>query len=64
MERRAERERRKAEAAKPKQRRCTFCGEPASADRLMIGDGFPFICETCVAEAAATIAPHRSLAPA
>jgi hypothetical protein len=59
-ERRAERDRAKLKATKPRPRECSFCGEPAAADRLLIGDRFPLICETCVAEAAVAIAKHRA----
>jgi hypothetical protein len=54
-QRRAEKEAQKEADAKTAPPRCSFCGEPASSDRLVCGDG-PRICESCVAEAAAAIA--------
>lgn len=49
------------EAAKKAPARCSFCREGASSDRITVGDGIYFICESCVAEAANLIAAQRKL---
>ena len=50
------RRRRCAEASQP---RCDFCGEPGSAERLLVGDRDCVICEDCITLAAARIAEAR-----
>jgi ClpX C4-type zinc finger len=59
-QRRAEREREREEAAKPRPPRCMFCGEAKSPQRIMVGNGSRLICEQCVAESAAIVAEQRS----
>ena len=39
---------------------CSFCDEPGSADRLLVGDGDAIICEDCITLAVARIAEARS----
>ena len=53
------REAEEREAAKKAPARCSFCREPTSSDRMMVGDGVHFICESCVTEAASAIATHK-----
>jgi formylmethanofuran dehydrogenase subunit E len=51
---------RRNEPAPPAPKRCSFCGEPASEDRLLVTDGrYQFICEPCTKEAAAVFAERR-----
>jgi len=39
---------------------CSFCGEPGSSERLVVGDNDPtVICEECITLAVATIAEAR-----
>ncbi len=62
-EQRVERERKQAERDKPKPKRCSFCYEPASAERILIGDSdnsFRLICETCVEQASKVVAETRA----
>jgi formylmethanofuran dehydrogenase subunit E len=42
-----------------KSNHCSFCGEPASQERILIAGERVRICEFCVAEAAALIAEQR-----
>ena len=58
-ERRAEREKEKEQAAKPKPRYCLFCREPESTERIFVGHGVFLICEKCIAEAAAVVASAK-----
>lgn len=37
-----------------------FCLKPASADRILVGNGFVHICEHCVTEATYLIAAKRA----
>ena len=46
------------EATRPRQARCSFCGEPPSATRLVVGDKWTAICEPCHTEIAETFARH------
>jgi hypothetical protein len=48
--------------AKTATKRYSFCGEPASKDRIMVGgsNGWSFICDSCVGEADAIIAAQRA----
>ncbi len=39
---------------------CSFCGEPGSTDRLLVGDEDAIICEDCIALAVARIAEARA----
>jgi len=55
------REAEEREAAKKAPARCSLCGECASPDRFVVGEGIHFICESCVAEVANLIARHRRL---
>jgi hypothetical protein len=48
--------------APPPPKRCSFCGEPRSEDRLLVGDGrYQFICEPCTKEAVAAFAKFREI---
>ena len=38
---------------------CSFCDEPGSTDRLLVGDADTIICEACVTLAVARIAEAR-----
>jgi ClpX C4-type zinc finger len=38
---------------------CSFCGEPGSPDRLLVGDQDAIICEECITLAVARIAEAR-----
>jgi len=53
------REAEEREAVKKAPARCLFCREPASPDRILVGEGRYSICEDCVAEAANAIAAHK-----
>jgi hypothetical protein len=48
--------RRRGEAPQPS---CSFCGEPGSSERLLVGDQDCVICEECIALATARIAEVR-----
>jgi hypothetical protein len=53
---------------KPEQRkrpppRCMFCTKPASAKRILVGDGFTHICERCVTKASHVIRRSRASRP-
>jgi hypothetical protein len=50
------RRRRRTEAWQPG---CSFCGEPGSNERLLVGDQDCVICEECIALATARIAEVR-----
>jgi hypothetical protein len=50
------RRKRNGSAAKP---RCSFCDEPGSAERLLVGDQDHIICEDCITLAVARIAEAR-----
>jgi hypothetical protein len=50
------RRRRSAEVAQPS---CSFCGEPGSSERLLVGDQDCTICEECIALATVRIAEAR-----
>ena len=41
---------------------CSFCGEPGSRDRLLVGDQDAIICEDCITLAVARIAEARGRA--
>jgi hypothetical protein len=46
--------------APPPPKCCSFCGEPASDERTLVGSTtYPLICETCTARAAAIFAEQR-----
>jgi ClpX C4-type zinc finger len=53
-------ERDQAEA--PASRRCTFCGEPGSAERELVGGGDACICEFCIISAIDILAAKREAA--
>ena len=53
------REEQEREAAKKAPARCSFCRERASPDRILVGEGIYFICESCVAEFANLIAAQK-----
>ena len=55
-ERQAERERQE----QPTERRCMFCYEPKTSERLFVGDRWRLICEMCIDEAADTLAKARA----
>jgi hypothetical protein len=38
---------------------CSFCDEPGSNERLLVGDGCAIICEACITMAVARIAEAR-----
>jgi len=46
-------------AAKPNVPTCSFCGEPGSSDRLLVGGEDCTICEECITLAVARIAEAR-----
>jgi ribosomal protein L37AE/L43A len=50
------RRKRNGSAAKPS---CSFCDEPGSAERLLVGDSDCVICEQCIALATARVAEAR-----
>jgi hypothetical protein len=50
------RRKRNGSLAKPT---CSFCDEPGSSDRLLVGDQDCTICETCITLAVARIAEAR-----
>ena len=50
-ERRAARKARKQEPPPPPVRCCMFCGKPKTARRILIGNGFTFICQQCATKA-------------
>jgi hypothetical protein len=59
-EQRVERKRKQPEQdAPPASKRSSFCGEPASEERVLVGNGYQMICATCTEEAAAIFAEHR-----
>jgi formylmethanofuran dehydrogenase subunit E len=58
QEQATERER-EAEAAQQRRVKCSFCGEPSSPTRIVVGDGRTRICDVCVDEAVKVIAAHR-----
>jgi hypothetical protein len=45
--------------ATPSVPECSFCGEPGSSDRLLVGDENAIICEACITLADARIAEAR-----
>ena len=61
--RKAEREeqaKREAEyEAERRIKRCSFCGTPQSEVRMLLGDDYRFICETCVEQASKIVAELR-----
>lgn len=57
--RRAEREQRRAREAERLAPHCTFCGKPSSPERVMVGDGFRYICGACASEALDMIAAEK-----
>jgi hypothetical protein len=58
------RRKRNGGVAKPSVVTCSFCGEPGSSDRLLVGDQEDcIICEECITLAVARIAEARGQAP-
>jgi hypothetical protein len=53
------REYRRRNRAKPRMETCSFCAEPGSSDRLLVGDEDAIICEHCAALVVARIAEVR-----
>ena len=53
--------RRRNGAAKPSAVVCSFCDEPGSPDRLLVGDQDTIICEACVS-LAVRLRPRKLLA--
>ena len=49
----------KAAAAIPPVSTCRFCYKPASARRVLVGDGVAFICGRCVSKFAKMLARHK-----
>jgi len=57
------RRKRNGAQAKPSVVTCSFCDEPGSADRLLVGDDSTLICEACVSLAVTGMSPppgHRA----
>ena len=57
------RRKRNGAQAKPSVVTCSFCDEPGSADRLLVGDDSTIICKACVSLAVASIPEARGQAP-
>jgi hypothetical protein len=53
------RRKRNGSQAKPSVPRCSFCDQPGSPDRLLVGDEAAIICEDCITLAVARIAEAR-----
>jgi DNA-directed RNA polymerase subunit RPC12/RpoP len=41
---------------------CSFCFEPSTPDRIIVGDGLTHICEVCASEVASIIAEQKAAA--
>jgi hypothetical protein len=53
------RRKRSGSQARPRVVTCSFCDEPGSPDRLLVGDEDCTICEACITLAVARIAEAR-----